>query len=169
MIIESIKNRFSVRKFLDKPVEKEKLDQILEAARLAPSARNLQPYHFVVIDDQEKRAKLNEICKGQKFVSEAPLAIAVCASNTDYLMTCGQPAYTVDAAIAAEHINLQAVELGLGTCWIGSFYHDKLAELINLPADHKIVTLLPIGYPAVEKGKRNLKPIDELVSYNNFK
>lgn len=168
MLINSIRNRFSVRKFLDKPVEKEKIDQLLEAARLSPSASNIQPYHFVVIDDPGKRSKLTEICKGQKFVSEAPLSIAVCASNTDYVMTCGQPAYTVDASIAAEHINLQAVELGLGTCWIGSFHHDKLAELINLPDDLKIVTLLPIGYPATEKGNRNLKSIDELVSYNSF-
>jgi nitroreductase len=168
MLINSIRDRFSVRRFLDKPVEKEKLDQILEAARLSPSARNIQPYHFVVVDDPDKRSKLTEICMGQKFISEAPVSIVVCASNTDYVMTCGQPAYTVDAAIAAEHINLQAVELGLGTCWIGSFDHDKLAELINLPEAFKIITLLPIGYPATKKGKRNLKSIDELVSYNSF-
>ncbi len=169
MLINSIVNRFSVRKFQDKPVEREKIDQILEAARLAPSARNVQPWHFVVINDPEKRAALTDICKGQKFVSEAPVSIAVCASNTNYVMTSGQPAYTVDASIAAEHINLQAVELGLGTCWLGAFYHDKLAQLIDLPEEYKIVTLLPIGYPVVEKGNRNLKSIEEIVSYNSFK
>jgi len=168
MIIDSIKNRYSVRKFQDRPIEKEKVEALLKAAQLAPSARNVQPWHFVVIDDPAKRAKLTEICKGQKFVAEAPLSIAVCATNTDYVMTCGQPAYTVDASIAAEHINLQAVEMGLGTCWLGAFYHDQLAELINLPEDYKIVTLLPIGYPAVEKGNRNLKPLQEIVSYNSF-
>jgi nitroreductase len=169
MIVKSIKDRFSVRKFLNKPVEKEKLKEILEAARLSPSARNTQPCHFVVISDPDKRAKLTEICNGQKFAAEAPLSIAVCADNTDYVMKCGQPAYTVDASIAAEHINLQAVELGLGSCWIGSFNHDALADLIKLPRDHKIVTLLPIGYPAVSKGERNLKSLEDLVSYNSFK
>jgi nitroreductase len=168
MLINSIRQRFSVRKFLDKPVEDDKLQEILSAARLAPSAGNIQPYHFVVINDPAKKTKLSDICKGQKFVSEAPLSIAVCASNTDYVMTCGQAAYTVDATIAAEHINLQAVELGLGTCWIGAFHHDQLAELINLPQDYKIVTILPIGYPAITKGSRNLKSVEELVSYNSF-
>ena len=83
-------------------------------------------------------------------------------------MTCGQAAYTVDAAIAAEHIVLQAAEMGLGTCWIGAFYHDKMAKLINLPKDYKIVALLPVGYPAIGKGKRNLKSIEEVVSYDSF-
>jgi len=168
MIINSIKKRFSVRKFLQKPVEQEKLNEILQAARLSPSARNTQPLHFVVINDPEKKSKLAEICHGQQFVAEAPLAIAVCADNTDYIMKCGQPAYTVDASIAAEHINLQAVELGLGSCWIGSFNHDALADLIKLPRGYKIVTLLPIGYPATSKGNRNLKSLEELVSYNSF-
>ena len=168
MIINSIKDRFSVRKFQNREVEKEKIDEILEAARLAPSARNVQPCHFVVINDPQKRAALKDICKGQKFVAEAPVSIVVCANNTDYVMTCGQPAYTVDASIAAEHINLQAVELGLGTCWIGAFHHDQLADLIDLPADYKIITILPIGYPAIEKGSRNLKSREEQVSYNTF-
>lgn len=168
MLIKAIKDRFSVRKFKDKPVEQEKLDEILEAARFAPSAKNVQPWKFVVIRDPEKRAQLTEICKGQKFVSEAPVTIALCANNTNYTMTCGQKAYTVDASIAGEHIALQAAELGLGTCWIGAFYHDKMAELINLPNDYKIVGLLPLGYPDVEKGNRNLKPKEEVIVWNSF-
>lgn len=168
MLLNAIKNRFSVRKFKDKPLEEEKLFELLEAARLAPSARNIQPWKFVVIQDPEKRAQLTDICKGQKFVAEAPVTIALCANNTDYTMTCGQKAYTVDAAIAGEHIVLQAAELGLGTCWIGAFHHDQLAELINLPSDYKIVGLLPVGYPDVEKGKRNLKPAEEVIVWNNF-
>lgn len=168
MLIKAIKDRFSVRKFKDKPVEQEKLDEILEAARFAPSAKNVQPWKFVVIRDPEKRAQLTEICKGQKFVSEAPVTIALCANNTNYTMTCGQKAYTVDASIAGEHIALQAAELGLGTCWIGAFYHDKMAELINLPNDYKIVGLLPLGYPDVEKGNRNLKPKEDIIVWNSF-
>lgn len=168
MLLKAIKNRFSVRKFKDKPIEQEKLDEILEAGRLAPSARNVQPWKFVVISDPEKRAQLTEICKGQKFVAEAPVTIALCANNTDYCMTCGQQAYTVDASIAGEHIALQAAELGLGTCWIGAFHHEPMAKLINLPSDYKIVGLLPLGYPDVEKGNRNLKPVEEVVVWDSF-
>ena len=168
MLLECIKERYSVRKFLDKPVEQEKIDTLLEAARLAPSASNKQTWHFVVIRDQEKRKQLTNICRGQKFVSEAPITIAVCNSNLDYIMTCGQKAPVIDGAIAGEHIVLQAVELGLGSCWIGAFYHDKMAELINLPQGYEIIGLLPIGYPAVEKGNRDLKSIEEIVTYDSF-
>ena len=168
MLLDCIKKRYSVRKFLDKPVEQEKIDILLEAARLAPSASNKQTWHFVVIRDKEKRKQLTGICRGQSFVSEAPITIAVCNTNLDYIMTCGQKAPVIDGAIAAEHIVLQAVELGLGSCWIGAFYHDKMAELINLPQNYEIIGLLPIGYPAVEKGDRDLKSIEEIVSYDNF-
>jgi len=168
MLLKCIRERYSVRKFQNKPIEQGKLVTLLKAAQLAPSARNIQPCKFIVILDEEKREKLTDICKGQKFISQAPVTIAICANNTDYTMTCGQTAYTVDAAIAAEHIVLQAAEMGLGTCWIGSFSHDEMAELIDLPKDYKIVTLLPIGYPAVEKGNRNLKSIEEVVSYDSF-
>ena len=168
MLLNCIEKRYSVRKFLDKLVEQEKIDILLEAARLAPSASNKQTWHFVVIKDKEQRKKLTDICRGQKFVSEAPITIAVCYTNLDYIMTCGQKAPVIDGAIAAEHIVLQAVELGLGSCWIGAFYHDKMTELINLPQDYEIIGLLPIGYPAVEKGNRDLKSIEEVVSYDSF-
>jgi nitroreductase len=168
MLLNCVEKRFSVRKFLDKPVEQKKIDILLEAARLAPSASNKQTWHFVVIRDKEKRKQLIDICRGQKFVSEAPITIAVCNTNLDYIMTCGQKAPVIDGAIAAEHIILQAVELGLGSCWIGAFYHDKMAELINLPQDYEIIGLLPIGYPAVEKGNKDLKSIEEVVSYDSF-
>ncbi len=168
MLLDCIKKRYSVRKFLDKPVEQEKIDILLEAARLAPSASNKQTWHFVVIRDKEKRKQLTAICRGQQFVSEAPITIAVCNTNLDYIMTCGQKAPVIDGAIAGEHIVLQAVELGLGSCWIGAFYHDKMAELIDLPQDYEIIGLLPIGYPAVEKSNRDLKSIGEIVSYDSF-
>jgi len=168
MVLEAIKNRYSVRKFKDKPIEQEKLEAVLEAARLAPSASNKQTWKFVVIRDPEKRKQLTEICRGQKFVSEAPITIAICNTNLDYVMTCGMNAPVIDGTIAAEHIVLQAVELDLGTCWIGSFYHDQLAELINLPKDYIIVGLLPLGYPDIKKKKRNLKSIDEVVVWDSF-
>lgn len=168
MLLNCIKERYSVRKFQNKPIEQEKLDILLEAARLAPSASNKQSWKFIVIKDSEKRKQLTDICKGQKFVSKAPITIAVCNTNLDYIMTCGQKAPVIDGAIAAEHIVLQAVELGLGSCWIGAFYHDKMAELISLPQDYEIIGLLPVGYPAIEKKERNLKSLDEIVVFDSF-
>jgi len=153
MLLNCIKERYSVRKFQNKPIEQVKLDILLKAAQLTPSARNIQPCKFVIIQGVEKRKKLTDICKGKEFVSKAPITIAICANNTDYTMTCGQAAYAVDAAIAGEHIVLQAAEMGLGTCWIGAFFHDQIAELINLPEEYKIVALLPVGYPDVKKRK----------------
>ncbi|MDY6915965.1 MAG: nitroreductase family protein [Candidatus Cloacimonadota bacterium] len=168
MVLNAIKNRYSVRKFKDKKIESEKMEAILEAARLAPSARNIQPWKFIVITDDKKREKLTDVCKGQTFVSEAPATIAVCVNNLDYKMTCGFRGALVDAAIAGEHIALQAAELGLGTCWIGAFHQDKLRDLINMPTEYEAVALLPIGYPDVKKSSRKLKEKQEVISYNTF-
>jgi nitroreductase len=168
MVLNSIKKRFSVRKFTVQKIEQEKMDEVLEAARMAPSARNIQPWKFVVITDAEKREKLTEVCKGQTFVSQATATIAVCVNNLDYKMTCGFRGAVIDAAIAGEHIALQAAELGLGSCWIGAFHQDKLRQLIDLPAEYEAVALLPIGYPDKNKGNRNLKDKQEVVSYNSF-
>ncbi|MFO7896367.1 MAG: nitroreductase family protein [Candidatus Cloacimonadales bacterium] len=168
MLLEAIKNRFSVRKFLDQPIEKEKLDEILEAARLAPSARNIQPWKFVVIQSQQQREALAAICKGQKFVAAAPLTIAICCTNLDYQMSCGQTAAVIDGALAGEHIVLQAAELGLGSCWIGAFFQDQLAQLINLPADWQVIGLLPIGYPDISRSERQLKPRDQVIAFDQF-
>lgn len=167
-MIKAMEDRFSVRHFQDREVEQDKIDQLIEAARKAPSAKNVQPWHFVIIQDKKKRDQLTDICKGQAFVSQAPISIAVCANHLDYTMTSGEKAYTVDAVIAAEHIALEAVAQGLGTCWMGAFYADQLAELIDLPREYKVVTVLPIGYPDCKKNKRNLKPIKEIVSYDSF-
>ena len=168
MILKAIEDRFSVRKFKNIPIEENKLSAIIKAAQLSPSAKNVQPWKLVVIKDSKMREQLPEICKGQKFVSQAPVTIAVCCNNLDYIMTCGQKTASVDGAIVGAQISLQAVELGLGTCWIGAFYQDKMAKLINLPKDYEVIALFPIGYPDIKKGNRNLKPLDEIVVYDRF-
>jgi len=168
MVLEAIKNRYSVRAFEGRKIDQEILDDILKAAQLAPSARNLQSWKFVVISDDTQRAKLTEITKGQKFVADAPVTIAVCANNMDYRMTCGHQASVIDAAIAAEHIVLQAVEHGLGSCWIGAFHQEMICELLELPEDYSVVALLPLGYPAIPRRNRILKEDEEVISYNKF-
>ena len=144
---EAIKFRKSVRSYLSKPVEDEKIVALLEAARLAPSAKNMQEWRFIVIRNAEKRKKLADIACGQSFVAEAPCVFVCCADTDFHVMTCGQLCYPIDVAIAIDHITLRAVELGLGTCWIGAFYEDEVKKLLKIPENIRVVELLTVGYP----------------------
>lgn len=163
-ILEAIKKRKSVRNFLDKPIEEEKLKIVLEAARIAPSAKNRQEWRFIIVKDMEVRKKLAEAAKGQKFVGEAPIVIVAYALDDGYVMTCGQLSYPIDVAIALDHISLAAVEVGLGTCWIGAFYEDKVKEILGIPEEYRVVHLMPIGYPAnMDIKEKNRMPLNEIV------
>lgn len=168
-ILNIIKKRQSVRSYLNKKIPKKELAKILEAARLSPSAKNLQSWKFIVVDNKELIKKFVEPCKGQKFVGEADVIIVGCSDNIDYKMTCGQYAYTVDLAIAIENMNLMATELGIGCCWIGAFYEEKVKELLDIPNNVRIVSLLTLGYPKEElSGVKNRKKIEEIISYNKW-
>ena len=145
-VFEAIKKRKSVRGYLDKPVEEDKLKKILEAARLAPSASNRQEWRFVVVKDKELRVELAKAAKGQIFVGQAPVVIACCAETDSHLMTCGQLCYPIDVAIAIDHMTLSAVELGLDTCWIGAFWEEEVKKILEIPKDIKVVELLCLGY-----------------------
>jgi nitroreductase len=132
-VFEAIKTRRSVRSYLDKPVEEDKLLRVLEAARLAPSANNYQEWRFVVVRDDVTRQKLMAAARGQGFVGQAPVVIACCAQTDGHVMTCGQKCYPIDVAIAIDHMTLVAVEEGLGTCWVGSFYADQVKQILGIP------------------------------------
>jgi len=167
-VMEAIEKRRSVRAYQQKPVEEEKLKKILEAARLAPSAKNSQAYKFVVVKDEKLRKKLMEAAANQRFVGEAPIVIVAVALNPEYVMTCGVPAYAVDVGIALEHMALVAAEEGLGTCWVGKFYQDQVKSILNIPEKYKAVALLPLGYPADTPGRKYRKTLEELVCYDTF-
>ena len=147
-VMEAIKTRCSVRSYRDRAVEPEKLESILEAARLAPSASNRQEWRFIVVRDENTRKRLMGAAKNQAFVGEAPIVIACCAKTDNHAMTCGQMCYPIDVAIAIEHMALKATEEGLGTCWIGAFYEEKVKEILGIPQDIRVVELLALGYPA---------------------
>jgi len=169
-VYEAIRKRKSVRGYESKPVEDDKLEKVLEAARLAPSAKNLQEWRFVVVKDQETRQKLMVAAKNQPFVGEAPVVIACCAETDGYRMTCGQQCYPIDVAIAIDHMTLQAIELGLGTCWIGAFYEDQAKKILGIPEEIRIVDLLTLGY---EKGgmttkKKTRKSVKEIVHLDKW-
>ena len=168
-LMEAIRQRRSVRSYQDKDIPEETLQRILEAARLAPSAKNRQEWKFVVVTDETTKQELQHAAKDQRFVGEAPVVIAGVATETGYVMSCGIPAAHVDVAIAMEHVALAAAAEGLGTCWIGAFYQDAAREALDVPEDCQVVALMPLGYPADTPGEKRRKPLDDVVSREQFR
>ena len=164
-IYEAIRERTSVRSYLPKPVEEEKLQKVLDAARLAPSGKNGQPWMFIVIKDEETRQRLVPACKNQKFIAEAPVVVAVCGfEELAYKKMGGYwNSLPVDIGIALEHLMLAAVAEGLGTCWIGAFLEDEVRAILDVPEGVKIVALTPVGYPAGDIVHRPRKELEEIV------
>jgi len=166
-LMQAVRARRSIRKFLDKPVEEEKLLAVLEAGQLAPSAKNMQDWRFIVVRDFATRQRLAEAARDQQFVGQAPVVIAACGTS-DLVMTCGQPAYVIDVAIALDHMTLAAASLDLGTCWIGAFYEEKVKEILGVPQEVRVVALLPLGYPAEQPGPRPRKSLDDVVAWEHW-
>ncbi len=166
---EAIRTRKSVRRYLDKPIEDEKIRALLEAARLAPSASNRQEGRFVVVTDAGTRKRLVGAATNQKFVGEAACVIACCADTDRHEMKCGQLCYPIDVAIQIDHMTLRAVELGLGTCWIGAFYEDQVKDILGIPDSIRVVELLAIGYPAdTSVRSKNRLSLDRIVHYEKW-
>jgi nitroreductase len=168
-VLDAIRLRKSVRKFLSKEVEKEKLVAVLEAGRLAPSAGNRQEWRFVVVSDGETRRRVAEAANNQTFVGEAGVVIAACAVTDGHVMSCGQACYPIDVAIALDHISLAAVEFGLGTCWIGAFDESRVKRILGVPAEVRVVALMALGYPVDSSvvSKKRLA-FDEIVKYERW-
>lgn len=163
-MLELSRQRFSARKFTDQKVSSSDLDYLLECARLAPSAVNRQPWHFVVVESEEAKARLRQVYNREWFAT-APLYI-VCYAHTGRCWTraADQKAHgDIDVAIAAEHICLAATERGLGSCWVCNYDPDLMRSLFPLP-DHEAVVILPVGHIAPDcpqKAKERL-PLAEL-------
>ena len=167
-VYEAINKRRSVRSYEDKPIPEDVLNRILEVARLAPTAKNRQQFKLIVVKDKETRRKLIEAANNQQFVGEASVVIAAVGLTPNNKMRCDIPTDPVDVAIAIDHITLAAVEEGLGTCWIGSFYQDKVCKLLGIPSSCKVVELLTLGYPKDTPRHKTRKSMDELVCYEKF-
>jgi len=166
-VSRAISQRYSCRHYEDKPIEEKKLEAVLEAARQAPSAKNLQDWRFVVVTDREMRKKLAAAANGQTFLEDAGAIIVACTVS-NHVMRCGQAIGPIDVSIALEHMCLQATELGLATCWIGSFYPDKVKPLVGIPADVNIIELLAVGYPSDEPKAHRREPIESIVSIGKW-
>jgi len=166
-VMQALAERRSVRSYANRPVEEAALAEILEAARLAPSASNRQDWRFVVARDGEKIAALAAAAT-QPFIGTAPIVIAGVSLNPTRVMRCGVPAYAVDLAIAMTGITLVAVARGLGTCWIGAFDQEEVKRILGVPDECKVVELMPLGYPADQAGTKSRKALGEVVSYDRF-
>lgn len=178
--IDFVKNRQSVRKYLDIPVEKEKIERCIEAARLAPSACNAQPWKFIIVDDPEIKNQIadktsNTLLPLNHFTKQAPVHIVVVMESGNLTSKIGTkirdkhfPMF--DIGIAVEHICLQAVEEGLGTCILGWFNETAVKKLLNIPLTKRVALLITLGYPASDQIKtKNRKPLNTILSYNSYK
>ena len=141
-VFEAIKRRRSVRSYESTPVPIEKLRKVLEAARLAPSAGNVQPWQFIVVIDSDKRRKIAKGCRFGRFLAEAPVVIVGCGDHR-----ASPRWYAIETCIAMENLVLAATGEGLGTCWIGFFNEEEIREMLKIPNRLKVVALLALGYP----------------------
>jgi nitroreductase len=175
-LFDVIDTRRSVRKFLDKPVEDEKLQGVLEAVRMSPSWANFQCWSLVVVKKKDVKAKISALSyvesvfapigykanPSMKALADAPVVIVLCADPKKSGTLWNQQYYLVDSGLAAENMMLAARGLGLGSVFVGIYDEDKLKELLNVPEGIRIVGLFPLGYPAEEqKGGPARKPVAE--------
>lgn len=179
--IELVSQRQSVRKYSDKPIEKEKIDLMIESARLAPSACNSQPWHLIVVDEpnlknEVAKATFDGALKFNKFAIEAPVLFVIVMEKPKLVTQIGgrlkdkdYPLY--DIGIFAEHICLQAAEFGIGTCMLGWFKEKKIKELLNIPKNKTIGLVITLGYPieGYRQRQKFRKGTDDIVSYNSYR
>ena len=164
-----IEERCSVRAYKPDSVEEEKLQQVLDAARLAPTACNLQAFQIIVIHTQGREAELNRIYR-QSWFTDAPLVICICAlpKETWVRGSDGKNFSDVDASIVMDHLILAAANAGLGTCWIGAFDPDAAREVLALPTEAEPIAFTPLGYAASQPGPKRRKPLPDLVRYEHW-
>ena len=167
-VMQAIRSRRSVRKYQPRDIEAEKLQQVLEAGRLAPSANNRQLWKFIVVRDAQIRQKLVKACCDQAFIAQAPIVIIICATDAERRMRSGMRVAAVDPTIATDHMTLAATSLGLGTCWIGAFHPQEVATVANLPADVVPIHVLPLGYPDESPPPRPRKSPEEVICWDTY-
>lgn len=178
--MREIVSRRSIRKYLDKPVENEKIMELLESARLAPSGSNTQPWHFIVIKSPAMREKVATVSHNQQWMRSAPVYIAVVGDircrikdNPNLVLDENSPEPELklvirDTTIAAEHIILSAEALGLSTCWIAWFTQEEIRPVLKVPEDKYVLSIITVGYSAENPESRPRKSLEDIVHYENW-
>ncbi|TGE31941.1 nitroreductase family protein [Desulfosporosinus sp. Sb-LF] len=170
--LEVVQTRRSLRTYQDKPVEREKLEYILESARLAPSWKNMQCWRFIVVEDATGRQALADCMEesnpGRKALTGAPIVVVLCAVPKESEVWEGKDFMMLDAGLAMEHLLLAATQQGLGTCWQGLFTEEKARKALNVPEDVRVVAMTPLGYAAEERRPRPRKAMTEIVFHGKW-
>lgn len=177
-MLELIISRQSDRKYSDKPVEKEKLERIIEAGRMAPSACNAQPWKFIIVDDPTIRKKVAEAASAKligmnTFVGQAPLLLVIVREKPNMSSKIGgtiknKDYSLIDIGIAAENICLQAKAEGIGSCILGWFDERMLRKILNIPKTKRVELIISLGYSLSEQREKRRKPADLTISYNKY-
>ena len=165
---ELIKKRVSIRRYKDTLVEPEKVEALIKALALAPSSANRQEWKFVAVTDEEILKKLTLAAESRPPISEAPLVFCIVSTENINVNDGGLNKGTIDGAIASTYLHLAALDIGLGSCWVGSFNQQLAAEAINLPNGYVIVSLFAVGYPDENPSPRSRKDADDLAVFNKF-
>ncbi len=167
-LLSEIQNRQTVKTFLSDPVDERSLDRILEAGRLAPSAKNRQPWRFIVMQDRELKEKMKEAAYGDERFCQAPVAIAACTTNIGYRMPNGELSYPIDLSFAVSHMMLQTEHEQLGSALITTYREDQVKNLLTIPYSMKVVLILLIGH--YEKGEdlKDRLPKNRVVAYDHW-
>lgn len=175
--LELVKRRQSVRKYSPRPVPREAIERCLEAARLAPSACNSQPWSFIILDGEKLKNEVAEKAfsgayKMNSFAKAAPILVVVVTERSTYFARLGgffrgTQYNLIDIGIACEHFVLQAAEEGIGTCWMGMFNEEAVKKILGIPKDKKIDVIIGMGYPATEETREKIRrPLEEIRSFN---
>jgi nitroreductase len=180
-LLEEIISRRSIRKYIDnKQVEEEKIIELIESARLAPSGSNTQPWHFIIVKSDSGRQKLSEVSHNQKWMMSAPVFIVCvadirCRINEDVELSLNENSpggelkqIIRDTAIAVEHMVLSAEKLGLGTCWVAWFTQEEIRPVLNIPSDKYVVGIITLGYSDESPKARPRKSLKDIVHYENW-
>jgi len=161
--LEALKQRRSVRKFRPDPVSREVLEQLIDCGRLAPTAMAKEPWEFVVVTGEQLRKRIADATDYGKFIADAPVCIVVFCRDTKY--------YLEDGCAATENILVTATALGLGACWVAGDkkrYADQVREMLGVPEGFRLVSLLPVGYPADRAARKQKRPLDSVLHWERF-
>ncbi len=169
---EVVRTRRSIRSYRPDPIPEATLNRVLEAARIAPSGSNRQPWRFIIVEDEELKKQMVVACGNQNFIAEAPVVIVACGYNIHYDRGgyMGNMSMLLDVSIAFTHLILAARAEGLGTCWIGAFNNEDVKKILDIPEDVNVVAITPLGYPRDEEFTvpSQRKSLREIVSMNRF-
>lgn len=179
-MLEEIRSRRSIRKYINKPIEDEKINQLIESARMAPSGSNTQPWHFIVVKSDTTREKLAKVSRNQGWMMGAPVFI-VCVADIrsrikkDIELSLNENSPQLefkqiirDTSIAIEHLVLSAEKFGLGTCWVAWFTQEEIRPILNIPSDKYVVSIITLGYPNELPKDRPHKKLEDIIHYEKW-